>query len=104
MPSSVDAARQQWEDGNRRLEAYASDPDVYEPLLDQLDVATEELRKRVGETFTLAQLAEIYAASDNWLRDALEERVSSPRWERQLSVVQDAAFHLYSRGATDYAP
>jgi hypothetical protein len=104
MPSSVDAARQQWEDGNRRLEAYASDPDVYEPLLDQLDVATDELRKRVGETFTLVQLAEVYAASDNWLRDALEERVSSPRWERHLSVVQDAAFHLYARGATDYAP
>jgi hypothetical protein len=104
MPSSVDAARQQWEDGNRRLEAYASDPDVYEPLLDQLDVATDELRKRVGETFTLAQLAEVYAASDNWLRVALEERVSSPRWERHLSVVQDAAFHLYARGATDYAP
>jgi hypothetical protein len=104
MPSSVDAARQQWEDGNRRLEAYASDPDVYEPLLDQLSVATEELRKRVGETFTLAQLAEVYAASDNWLRDALEDRVSSPHWERQLSVVQDAAFHLYARGATDYAP
>ena len=104
MPSSVEAARQQWEDGNRRLEAYSSDPDVYEPLLDQLGVATEELRKRVGETFTLTQLAEAYAASDNWMREALEDRVASPRWERRLSVVQDAAFHLYARGATDYVP
>lgn len=104
MPSSVDAARQQWEDGNRRLEAYSSDPDVYARLLDQLDAATEELRKRVGERFTLAQLAGVYAASDNWMREALEERVAAPRWERQLSVVQDAAFHQYARGATDYVP
>jgi hypothetical protein len=104
MPSSVDAARQQWEDGNRRLEAYASDPGVYGSLLEQLNIATEELRKRVGETFTLAELAEVYTASDNWMQAALEERVASPRWERQLSVVQDAAFHLYARGATDYVP
>ena len=38
------------------------------------------------------------------MREALEGRVASPRWERRLSVVQDAAFHLYARGATDYVP
>jgi hypothetical protein len=49
-------------------------------------------------------LAEVYTASDSWMQAALEERVASARWERQLSVVQDAAFHLYARGATDYVP
>ena len=102
--ASVDAARQQWEDGNRRLESQSSDPDVYLRLLEQLEVATEELRKRVGETFTLAELADAYGTSDQWLREAVEERVEAPGWQRHLSVVQDAAFHLYARGATDYTP
>jgi hypothetical protein len=102
--ASVDAARQQWEDGNRRLESQSSDPDLYLRLLEQLEVATEELRKRVGETFTLAELADAYGTSDRWLREAVEERVEAPGWQRHLSVVQDAAFHLYARGATDYVP
>lgn len=102
--SSVEAARQQWEDGNRRLESQSSDPDAYLRLVEQLEVAIEELRKRMGETFTLAELADAYGASDHWLREAVEERVGAPGWQRQLSVVQDAAFHLYARGATDFRP
>ncbi|HET6642724.1 MAG TPA: hypothetical protein VFG93_05575 [Gaiellaceae bacterium] len=102
MRSSLDAARQQWEDGNRRLEAHASEPDLYERLLGELDVATKELRRRVGETFTLQQLADVYATSDDWMREALEEQAA--RSATQVSVVQDAAFHLYARGATDYLP
>jgi hypothetical protein len=101
MPESVDAVRQQWEEGNRRFEAQA--PNAPQ-LLEQLEVATDELRKRVGETFTLAQLAEAYGESDHWLREAVEERATAPGWVRHLAVVQDAAFHLYARGATDYAP
>lgn len=101
---TIDAARQQWEEGNRRFESYSADPELYIRLLDQLEVATEELRKRIGETFTLAELADAYSASDHWLRDAVEDRVEAPGWERQLSLVQDAAFHLYARGATDYSP
>ena len=102
--STLDAARQQWEEGSRRFESYSSDPDLYLGLLHQLEVATEELRKRVGETFTLAELADAYGASDHWLRGAVEERVQTPGWERQLSLVQDTAFHRYARGATDYSP
>jgi hypothetical protein len=102
--SSVHAARQQWEEGNRRLEAQSSDRELYLRLLAQLEVATDELRKRVGETFTLAQLAEMYTASDQWLAEAVEARAGTAGWQRQLSVVQDAAFHHYARGATDYEP
>lgn len=96
--SQVEAVRQQWEEGARRLR---SPTDVSAELL---EVTTEELRKRVGETFTLAQLARVYASSDEWLREAVQERIASPGWQRHFSVVQDAAFHRYARGATDYAP
>jgi hypothetical protein len=101
MPRSIDAVRQEWEEGNRRFEAQAAGAPQ---LLEQLEVATDELRKRVGETFTLAQLAEAYGESDRWLREAVEERATAPGWVRDLAVVQDAAFHLYARGAADYAP
>jgi hypothetical protein len=104
MPSAVDAARQQWEEGNRRLESRSSEPEVYLRLLRQLEIATEELRKRVGETFTLEELADAYSGSDHWLREAVAERSDTLEWQRHLSVVQDAAFHLYARGATDYTP
>jgi hypothetical protein len=30
--------------------------------------------------------------------------MSSAGWIRELSVVQDAAFHRYAKGATDYVP
>ena len=102
--STVEAARQQWEEGNRRFESYSSDPDLYIRLVNQLEVTTEELRKRMGEHFTLAELADAYGASDHWLRHAVEERIDAPGWERQLSLVQDAAFHQYARAATDYSP
>jgi len=102
--SSVNVARQQWEEGNRRFESQAGNPELYLPLLEQLDVVLEELRKRVGERFTLEQLADVYGGSDRWLKEAVEERMDSPGWIRELSVVQDAAFHNYAKGATDYVP
>ena len=103
MASSVDAVRQQWEEGNRRFESQSREA-VFAQLLQQLEVATDELRKRVGETFTLSELADAYAGSDDWLQQAVEERATAPGWVRHLSVVQDAAFHQYARGATDYTP
>jgi hypothetical protein len=38
-----------------------------------------------------------------WVRDALAE-LGLAGWARTLSLVEGAAFHLYSRGAVDYAP
>ena len=32
------------------------------------------------------------------------ERAPSRGWERDLITVNDAAFHLYSRGAVDFVP
>jgi hypothetical protein len=102
--SSVDLARQQWEEGNRRLESQSANAELYVRLVQQLEVVLEELRKRVGERFTLQQLAEVYDGSDRWLKEAVEERMNSAGWIRELSVVQDAAFHNYAKGATDYVP
>jgi hypothetical protein len=45
--------QQEWEEGNRRLEAERHDRRRYETLLRQIEIVTEELRKQVGQTFTL---------------------------------------------------
>jgi len=95
--------RQEWEDGARRLEAERGDPRRYERLVAQVEVVTDELRKQVGGTYTLAELARTYGDADRWARPGVEDRAPSPGWPRDLALVLAAAFHAYQRGAVDYA-
>ena len=101
---AVDGARRDWADGYRRFVDQARDPASADRLHRQLDLVTEELRKRVGQTFTLAELAGAYPGAERWSREVIEERAATPGWPRTLALVGDAAFHLYSRGAVDYTP
>jgi hypothetical protein len=107
--SSLDIAlaRQQWEEGSRRLESTReADPSLYLSLLRLVDLVTAELRGRIGQTFTLDELAEEYERADDWSRAAVEESEPPPPagWPRHLSTVADFAFREYARGATDYEP
>jgi hypothetical protein len=54
----------------------------------------------VGQTFTLAELTEAYDDADRWLLDVLGAGPGATH----LALVEDAAFHIYARGAVDYAP
>jgi hypothetical protein len=101
---AVESARQEWEEAYRRLQAAADDRGRYERLMAGVEVLTEELRRRVGQTFTLAQLADVYAGAERWSRGALADRAPAERWAEAPSTVEGAAFHLYARGATDYSP
>ena len=100
----VEHARHEWEEGHRRLEAAATDPALYRRLLDEVEVLTDELRRRVGQTFTLAELAAAYGDADRWSREALAEQGLAADAHRHTATVEDAAFHAYSRGALDYSP
>jgi hypothetical protein len=104
MTAVLESARQDWEEGYRRFLEEARDSARADPLYRQLDEVTAELRRRVGGVFTLAELATAYTGSDAWIRVAVAERAASRGWERSLSTVGDAAFHLYSRGAVDFTP
>jgi hypothetical protein len=95
--------RQEWEEGHRRLEAARDDPRRYRELLAQVEVVTDELRKKVGQTYTLAELGERYRNAESWAREAVEERSPAPGWPRDLALVLAAAFYAYQRGAVDYA-
>jgi hypothetical protein len=103
VPPSLLNARQQWEEGQRRLESLRADRLLYGRLLANVELVTEELRRRVGATFTLAELATAYERAEDWTRHILEER-GTPGWPIHLTLVLDAAFQLYARGASDYRP
>jgi hypothetical protein len=102
--SQVSIARHEWEEGSRRLEAARDDDDRYGQLLALLNVLFGELRKRVGQTYTLAELADAYGESERWARGVVEERAAAPGWPRDLTTVLAAAFDTYQRGAIDYEP
>jgi hypothetical protein len=104
MPIALDQTRREWEHGYRRFEQEAREAPTGEAFLDELGAVTAELRRRIGQSFTLAELVDAYASADVWSREAVEERGPASGWPRRLSTVTDAAFHLYSRGAVDYEP
>jgi len=100
----VEVVRREWEDGYRRFETASRDPAASQRLRQQLEVVSDELRRRIGQTFTLDELARVYERADAWARDVVSEQAATPGWPRTLAMVQDAAFYLYQRGAVDYGP
>ena len=97
VEGTLESTRREWEEGNRRLQAAASSDDRphYQRLLAEVDLVLE---------FTLGELAAAYGDADRWVQAALNEADPAPGWPARSTVAQDAAFYLYSRGATDYRP
>jgi hypothetical protein len=104
VTASLESARRDWEDGFRNFELACRDRTQSVRLHEQLDAVSAELRRRVGSTFTLRELAAAYDGADDWVRHAIEEAAPVPGWARSVAMVGDACFHVYARGAVDYAP
>jgi hypothetical protein len=102
--TQLELTRHEWEEGTRRLEATRDDAPRYRQLLELLGLVREELRKQIGQKYTLQELADAYRDSERWGREVLEKRAPSPGWPRDLTTVLAAAFDAYQRGAMDYEP
>jgi hypothetical protein len=100
----LELARHQWQDGIRRLESTRTDRGRYASRMAQVDVLVNALRQRVGQVFTLDELAAAYDGADEWARGVLDEADPDAPPVSEAGSVADAAFHLYARGATDYRP
>jgi hypothetical protein len=100
----VELARHQWEDGARRVHDARDDSRRYGRLLADVDAVVADLRKRVGQHFTLAELAQAYDGADEWVRELLEGRSPEAPPPPEPGTVTDAAFHAYAREASDYRP
>jgi hypothetical protein len=100
----LELARQQWADGDRRIDATRGEGSRHAALLEQVDVVVGGLRERVGQVFTLADLARAYDGADEWARSLLDDARPDAGSVREPGTIADAAFHVYSRGASDYRP
>jgi hypothetical protein len=100
----VELARQQWEDGRRRVAGSLAGSPQSRRLANEVDLIVGELRRRVGPTFTLEQLAGLYDGAAEWARDVLYDARPDDAPPPDTATVTDAAFQIYARGALDYRP
>ena len=95
MSYALENALFQWEEGERRLRD-ASELERAD-LERAAAVVLDELRRRLGSSFTLDELTALYASGVDWA-SALAQR----EWAGTDSMsVVDAAFGRYARETTD---
>jgi hypothetical protein len=97
MGYSLDNALFQWREGERRL---AATPEPARADLER-SVATvvDELRKRLGSSFVLDELADLYGEGTDWATELAARRGAGT----DAAVVVDAAFARYAREASNFA-
>jgi hypothetical protein len=96
----LENALYQWEDGLRVLRAVG--PARERRLADRVVAAIQdELRRRIGPTFSAAELADLYGGGTDWCRQVATD--VAPALDTDGQALADAAFWLYLRGATDFA-
>ena len=100
----VELARQQWDDGRRRVERSQPGSPEARRFASEIDLVVAELRRRVGQMFTLAELADTYDDAGEWARDVLYDARPEGAPPPDAATVTDAAFQKYARGALDYRP
>lgn len=90
----------QWEQGWRELQAIEDPRD--RRLADRVIAAVrDELRRRIGPTFSAAELADLYSEGTDWCQQVALDVASTAQPDAQS--LADAAFWMYLRGATDFA-
>jgi len=94
---ALENALTQWEEGERRLRE-APEQEIHD-LERALAVVLDELRRRLGSTFGVGELAELYSRGTDWAEDLAQRRSAGA----DTSAVVDAAFGRYARGAADFA-
>jgi hypothetical protein len=94
---ALDNAMFQWQQGERRVrEADGSESAQLERATAEV---VDELRKRLGSSFELAELVALYANGT----DEIEQVAARARAGSSGSAVVDAAFGRYAREAADFA-
>jgi hypothetical protein len=97
MQYSLDNALFQWREAERRL------ADTPEPARADLENAVaavvDVLRKRLGSSFVLDELADLYGEGTDWATELAHRRGAGT----DAATVADAAFARYAREASNFA-
>jgi hypothetical protein len=101
VPPSFVNARFEWEEGDARVRA--ARPGDRRDLERVVDDVVSELRRRLGGTFSVQELVELYAEGTDWvLERAVAVAPENPgAWEGE--AIAGAAFWRYAREAGDFA-
>ncbi len=99
----LELARHQWAEGRRAVDRTRPDAGRHRRLVGQVEAVTAELTRRVGQVFTLDELATEYDSADRWTLETIDDAFPD-EVPADVSTAADAAFDLYSRRASDYAP
>jgi hypothetical protein len=97
MPYSLENALYQWREAERRL---ADTPEPARADLERaVEVVVDELRKRLGSSFVLDELADLYGEGTDWATELADRRGAGT----DAATVADAAFARYAREASNFA-
>jgi len=100
MAYPLENALFQWEEGRRALQEI-DDPRRRRMADRVVEAIRDELRRRIGPTFSAEELADLYGAGTDWAQQVAID--VAPAVEGESQALADAAFWLYLRGATDFA-
>jgi hypothetical protein len=103
VPYPLDNALYQWEEGYRRLRELSEDLRRARRLNRAVDAVRDELRRRIGATFTATELADLYGRGTDWCLEAARRAAPMEAADLDPQAITDGAFYLHLRGATDYA-
>jgi hypothetical protein len=100
----LSSARADWAAGERRLAAARRDPARAATVDRLVDELRRELVRRIGRTYTLAELVTAYEAAGPWARDLAQRLAPGQPWAQDLSLIADPVFAAAARGARDWKP
>jgi hypothetical protein len=90
-----------WRAGEKRVED--ATPGERLALDRVVDALVAELRRRIGTTFTVDELACLYDQGTDWCLETAQRIAPDEPWAWEMGIVADAAFYRTVRGALDYA-
>lgn len=103
MAYPLDNALFQWEEGARRLRELDVDPRTARTARRAVDSIREELRRRIGPTFSAQELADLYGRGTDWCLEAARRAAPMAAVDLDPQAIVDGAFFEYLRGAYDYS-
>jgi hypothetical protein len=100
----LDNALFQWEEGAGRLrDIDTADPRSARTARRAVESIHEELRRRIGPTFSAQELADLYGRGTDWCLEAARRAAPMAAVDLDPQAIVDGAFFQYLRGAYDYS-
>jgi len=103
MAYPLDNALFQWEEGASRLRDLSAERATGRSARRAVDAIRDELRRRIGPTFTAQELAELYGRGTDWCLEAARNAAPMEAVDLDPQAIVDGAFFAYLRGAKDYS-